>query len=118
MKKPTTTQWNDKAAALLAARILCMQRNVANALQNWERGLSNRQKKRGLLLFCLLGTFAFSIPLYRGLYETPSKALKGPETMTSPLILPKIERPQPDTLLPQRKQMKTPKNQDDEDTTK
>ncbi|KYG79335.1 hypothetical protein AWW67_13250 [Roseivirga seohaensis] len=117
--KKMVSHWNDKAAALLAGRILSWQRKLANVLQGWEKRLSIKQKKRGLFLFCLLGASACFIPLYNGLYNTPAKALdRDPQIITSPPILPDIDGLQPDTLSLKKTNEKPQNKQYDEDTKK
>lgn len=61
-------RWQDKAAACMAKRIISVQVYISCRLQTLEQRLTLKQKKIGLLIFCLSGSVYLLYLLGRALF--------------------------------------------------
>lgn len=89
------TSWQDKAAARVAKKIISAQVCISRRLQKVEQRLSVKQKKIGLVIFCLISSVYLLYLL--------GNALLIKHTSRYPQILPKqgISIPLPDSGRPQ-----------------
>lgn len=91
-KKHPENHWKDRAAHRLAAWVLKVQCGIASRLQNQERRLSTRQKKKGLILFCVAGGTGCLMILYQALHPGPPVQVTEPAFRT-PVMIRNPEKP-------------------------